>query len=163
MDNVSRGAIASYEFTNVTAPHTIEASFASDLSAWYLAEGSTNWGFDCYISIENPNTTAVNVKLTYMTSSGPVTGPTVPMPALSQATVYPSSTLGAADFSTKVECIEGKLISVDRTMYWTGTGAPCSEAHCATGVTAPAQTWYMPEGCSQLGVRVLPADSEPQR
>ena len=30
VDNVSRGAIASYEFTNVTAPHTIEASFAVD-------------------------------------------------------------------------------------------------------------------------------------
>ncbi len=59
--------------------------------------------------------------------------------------------MGAADFSTKVECLEGKLISVDRTMYWTGAGAPCPEAHCATGVTAPATTWYMPEGSSNWG------------
>ena len=154
VDGAPQGAVTSYTFTNVTAAHTISASFAVDASpsaVWYLAEGSTNWGFNCYVSIENPNTTAVNVELTYMTSTGLVTGPTVAMPAKSQATVYPSSTLGAADFSTKVECTEGKLISVDRTMYWTGTGATCSEAHCATGVTAPAQTWYMPEGSSNWG------------
>ncbi len=36
-------------------------------------------------------------------------------------------------------------------MYWTGAGAPCSEAHCATGVTAPATTWYMPEGSTAWG------------
>ncbi len=103
------------------------------------------------MSIANPNDEAVHAKLTYMTSAGPVTGPTVAMPARSQATVYPSSTLGAADFSTKVECLEGKIISVDRTMYWTGTGAPCPEAHCATGVTSPATTWYLPEGSSAWG------------
>ena len=116
-----------YVMTNVTAAHTVVVTFAQDVSpsaTWYLAEGSTDWGFDCYISIENPNTEAVNVKLTYMTSTGPVTGPTVKMPALTQATVFPSATLGAKDFSTKVECAEGKLISVDRTMYWTGTGRP---------------------------------------
>ncbi len=56
-----------------------------------------------------------------MTGSGAVAGPTVTMPAMSQATVFPSATLGAADFSTKVECTDGQAISVDRTMYWTGT------------------------------------------
>jgi hypothetical protein len=103
------------------------------------------------VSIANPNAEAVNVKLTYMTSTGKQDGPTVNMPAKSQATVYPSSTLGAADFSTKVECLEGRTISVDRTMYWTGTGAACPEAHCATEVTSPATTWYMPEGSSNWG------------
>ncbi len=133
------------------ADHTIAASFASDLSTWYLAEGSTDWGFDCYVSVVNPNDEAVEVEVTYMTSTGPVTGPTVDMPAMSQATVFPAATLGPRDFSTKVECTGGQAISVDRTMYWTGAGAPCSEAHCATGVTAPATTWYMPEGSSAWG------------
>ena len=154
VDSVSQGALSNYTFSGVTADHTISATFAQDVSpsaAWYLAEGSTDWGFDCYISIENPNETAVSVKLTYMTSAGPKEGPTVAMPAKSQATVNPSSTVGAADFSTKVECLEGKTISVDRTMYWTGPGAASPEAHCATGVTSPATTWYMPEGSSNWG------------
>ena len=127
-DNGAAKTIANpYVITNVTAIHNVMVTFAQDISpsaTWYLAEGSTDWGFDCYISIENPNTEAVNVKLTYMTSEGPVAGPTVKMPAKSQATVFPSATLGAKDFSTKVECVEGKLVSVDRTMYWTGTDAP---------------------------------------
>lgn len=84
----------------------------------------------------------------YMTSTGSVTGPTINMPPKSQATVYPSSTLGASDLSTKVECMEGKAIAVDRTMFWTGPDAASAEAHCATGVTSAATTWYMPEGSS---------------
>ena len=58
---------------------------------WYLAEGSTNYGFDCYITIQNPNTTAVTAQITYMTGSGPVTAPSVNLPAKSQATINPLS------------------------------------------------------------------------
>ncbi len=154
VDGASVGALSSYTFTNVKAGHTIAASFVESsppASVWYLAEGSTDWGFDCYISVINPNTQEVNVALTYMTSSGAVDGPVVRMPAMSQATVFPKETLGAADFSTRVECREAKDIGVDRTMYWTGPGATCAEAHCATGVSSPATTWYLPEGCSDYG------------
>ena len=117
----------------------------------YLAEGSTLWlaNCSCYISVENPNTTAVTVKLTYMTPSGAKAGPTVAMPAKSQATVNPADTLGKADFSTKVECLEGKTISADRTMVWNaGSG---EEGHCSTAVTSPATSWYLPEGSSAWG------------
>ncbi len=154
-DNGAAKTIANpYVITNVIAAHTVVVTFAQDVSpgsTWYLAEGSTNWGFKCYVSIANPNETPIHVKLTYMTGTGTVDGTAVSMPAKSQATVFPASTLGAADFSTKVECEEGKTISVDRTMYWTGTDAACPEAHCATGVTSPATTWYLPEGSSAWG------------
>ena len=38
----------------------------SPLSTWYLAEGTTAWGFSTYISIQNPNPSAVRAKVTYM-------------------------------------------------------------------------------------------------
>jgi hypothetical protein len=117
----------------------------------YLAEGSTLWlaNCSCYVSVENPNTTAVTVKLTYMTPSGAKAGPTVAMPAKSQATINPADTLGKADFSTKVECLEGKTIAADRTMVWNaGSG---EEGHCSTAVTSPATSWYLPEGSSAWG------------
>lgn len=44
-------------------------------STWYLAEGSTNYGFDTYITIQNPNTSAVTVQITYMTRLVQVTRP----------------------------------------------------------------------------------------
>ena len=118
---------------------------------WYLAEGTTAWGYDCYISIENPNASAVHAVITYMTASGPVSGGTVTLPATSQATVNPRTVLGGQDFSTKVECVEGTTIAVDRTMTWTGAGQPVGEAHASIGVTDPALAWYLPEGSSAWG------------
>ena len=119
--------------------------------SWYLAEGTTAWGFDTYISIENPNGCGVNADITYMTGAGAQAGPSVYLPALSQATVSPKDTLGSQDFSTQVTCREGLGIAVDRTMTWTGPGAPSEEAHSSVGVTAPQTTWYLPEGSANWG------------
>jgi len=118
---------------------------------WYLAEGSSDWGFSTYISIGNPNSTPVSAQITYMTPTGQVPGGTVNMPAKSQATVNPADTVGVKDFSTKVVCLEGKTICVDRTMSWTGLGASVPEAHSSVGVTSPAKTWYLAEGSSKWG------------
>lgn len=118
-------------------------------SSVYLAEGTTDWGFSEYISIENPNTSVANVQLTYQTKGGPKTGPTIAMPAKSQATVNPRETVGNTDFSTKVTCTNGKTIAADRTMTWNaGSG---EEGHCAVAVTSPAKTWYLAEGSSAWG------------
>jgi hypothetical protein len=118
---------------------------------WYLAEGTTAWGFSTYISITNPNTTPVHASITYMTGSGNVSGGTITLPASSQTTVNPTDTLGNKDFSTKITCTEGKTIAVDRTMSWTGPGAASPEGHSSVGVTSPSKTWYLPEGSSAWG------------
>lgn len=44
----------------------VNASQPVDNSTWYLAEGSIAWGFDTYITIENPNDVEVNADVTYM-------------------------------------------------------------------------------------------------
>ncbi len=118
---------------------------------WYLAEGSTAWGFSEYISIANPNNTAVNCAVTYNTTGGPVNGPNVPLPPYSQATLDPAALLGSQDFSTRVTCLEGRNIAVDRTMTWTGSGTTNPEGHNSVGVTAPSTNWYLPEGSSEWG------------
>ena len=121
-------------------------------STWYLAEGSTAWGYETYVSIENPNSTAVTAEITYMTPEGQLTPQVVELPAASQTTVSPDTFLGyGTDFSMKVKCPQDVPIAVDRTMYWTGTGAPSCEAHSSVGVNNPARTWYMPEGSSAWG------------
>jgi hypothetical protein len=120
-------------------------------TTWYLAEGSTDWGFSDYISVQNPNDAQISVHVTYMTSSGPVNGGDINLPALSQTTINPVDKLGHQDFSTKVECFEGKTFAADRTMTWTGPGAASPEAHCSVGVESPANLWYLPEGASGFG------------
>ncbi|MCG2817952.1 MAG: hypothetical protein L6433_02965 [Actinomycetia bacterium] len=123
----------------------------SESATWYLAEGTTAWGYSCYISIENPNNTAVSATVTYMTDTGAVPGGDIDLPANSQATVNPVSIVREKDFSTMVECKEGKTIAVDRTMSWTGEGAPSPDGHCSIGVTGADTTWYLAEGSSAWG------------
>ncbi|MBU4174238.1 MAG: hypothetical protein KKB90_01060 [Actinobacteria bacterium] len=132
---------------------------------WYLAEGTTAWGYSTYISIENPNESDVTARVTYMTDQGPVQRPDITLPAMSQTTLFPIDDLGEKDFSTKVECLEGKAIAADRTMFWFGEDAASESAHCSIGVTSPAKTWYLPEGSTNYGFETFllvqnPNDSE---
>ena len=124
-------------------------------STWYLAEGTTAWGFETYISIMNPNSSAVTANVTYMLTGAATRTETVPLPANSQTTLTEDhlvSLLGQTDFSTIVECSDKtKTIAVDRTMSWTGPGAASPEGHSSVGVNAPATTWYLPEGSAAWG------------
>jgi hypothetical protein len=121
-------------------------------STWYLAEGSSAWGYSTYITIENPNPGNVAVNINYMTPGGALAPRKVTLPAKSQTTVDPLADIGyKTDFSTKVQSVNGLPIGVDRTMTWTGPGAPSPEAHSSVGVNSPNTTWYLPEGCSAYG------------
>lgn len=132
------------------ASSNADRTFTVNYPTWYLAEGTTDWGFDTYISIQNPNDTEVKAKVTYQTKSGPEEKAEITLPAASQTTINPRDDLGATDFSTKVKCTTaGKTIAVDRTMTWNKAGS--EEAHCSVGVTAPGTTWYMPEGSASWG------------
>ena len=136
--------------TVVTSAGTSNAdhTFTVVCPTWYLAEGTTDWGFSEYISIENPNPTAVTALVTYMTKSGPSVKGNIILPAQSQTTINPKDDIGETDFSTKVECLDNATIAVDRTMSWTGPGAASPEAHNSVGVTSPQKTWYLAEGSS---------------
>jgi ribosomal protein L31 len=119
---------------------------------WYLAEGTSDWGFETYVTIMNPNTEAVTASVTYMTPEGKAPRPDVTLPPGSQTTVNPRGDIGSKDFSTVVECTtEGRTIAVDRRMMWTGEGAASPDGHASVGVTSPAKTWYLPEGSSSWG------------
>jgi hypothetical protein len=132
------------------------AAVAGPLPTWYLAEGTTAWGFGTNINIENPNAVPVTVQITYMTADlGPLMQPPFVMAAASRSTINPILDVGERDFSTKVDCLSGQTIAVDRTMYW--MGGPGSdveknlETHSSIGVTAPNNVWFLPEGSTAWG------------
>ncbi|MBN2169245.1 MAG: IPT/TIG domain-containing protein [Actinobacteria bacterium] len=121
-------------------------------STWYLAEGTTAWGFNTYLTFENPNNVDVTAEITYMTPEGQIRRDPLNLAAMSQTTISPSNDLPfKTDFSTRVVCPEGRGIAVDRTMWWEGEGAPSPDGHSSIGVNAPAMSWYMAEGCSAYG------------
>lgn len=138
----------------------------SPQSRYYLAEGSTAWGFSEYISVENPNNRAVTVRVTYGTAEhGAVPGGGHLLPAFSQTVINPAEVLGAQDFSTSVECLSGDVIAVDRTMSWTGPGYGPERGgyHSSIGATGPSRTWYLPEGSTAWGFETWTLVDNPNR
>ncbi len=120
---------------------------------WYLAEGSTAWGFSTWIAIANPNNSDVTAAVTYQTDTGPVSGGLFNLPATSQTIINPKEKVGERDFSTEVRCVEGEAIAVDRSMHWEPIPghAYAMESHCSIGVNTPDTSWYLPEGSSNWG------------
>ena len=143
-----RGRDNDFGYGRVNAYRAVTSS--SPQHTWYLAEGSTAWGFICSIGIMNPNPSDVTVKITYMTDTGEVDGGTYKVHAMSAGYADPQAILGEKDFSTKVECLEKKPIAVDRTMFFAppGSDGTVFEGHASVGVNAPAKQWFLPEGSS---------------
>jgi hypothetical protein len=102
---------AGHETVGMTAPAT----------EIYLAEGSTAWGFETYLCLQNPNDKPVEVGVTYLTDTGPVPGKTLEVPRNSRVTVKVSDELPARDASIKVTCKDG--VMAERSMYWNAKGA----------------------------------------
>jgi hypothetical protein len=120
---------------------------------YYLAEGTTAWGFTSYVLIQNPNKKDVDVTLTFMTENGPKTMKTFKMPAGTRKTVRVNDVTPAkgekidmsnCDFSVKVH---GSLpIIAERAMYW-GKDTPKGEAtHDSIGTPMPHKTWVLGDG-----------------
>jgi len=108
---------AGHETVGVTAPAT----------TWYLAEGSTAWGFETFVCIQNPNATVAQVTVTYMTNNGPVDGGVWTIAPDSRVTINVNDHLPNQDTSIKLTCAQP--IMAERAMYWNNRGG----GHCSIG------------------------------
>ncbi|MHB8896222.1 MAG: DUF5719 family protein [Candidatus Geothermincolia bacterium] len=113
---------------------------------WYLAEGSTNGGMETWILVQNPNTAAAKVTLTYMTPDGQVAGPVVSLPANARQTFFVADTV-PSQWSVSTKVTSDKPVIAERAMY----GNNRSWGTDSIGVAAAAQTWYLAEGCTGAG------------
>ncbi|MHB8896166.1 MAG: DUF5719 family protein [Candidatus Geothermincolia bacterium] len=112
---------------------------------YYLAEGTTGWGFTTYVLIQNPDPSPNQVTVTYMTEQGPVSDPTFTMPANSRKTIRVNDAHPGKDLSTRVHGT--KPLIAERAMYWdSGYGEVC---HDSVGLSAPHKYFYLPGGISQ--------------
>jgi len=116
--------------------------------SWFMAEGSTKWGFDTFVLVQNPGTVDATVNMTYLTGSGPVPeAPPIVVKAGTRTTVDPRGVVGNADFSTKVTSSRG--IICERSMYWNnGTG---KAGHDTIGLPALAKNCFLAEGTTAYG------------
>ena len=122
---------------------------------FYFAEGTCRPGFDPYFCIMNPDDADATVKLTYMMGDGSTQEQDLAVPAHSRSTVIVKNVLGegndvAHDFSTRVECINGREIVVERPMYF-NYGGVWTGGSDVVGALAPAEDFYFAEGTCRPG------------
>jgi hypothetical protein len=114
---------------------------------WFLAEGSTDYGFDEWVLLENPGGSDASVGLTYMTPEGPMPQPALVVPAGSRRTVHVNDSLPSKDVSVEVTADRG--IVVERAMYWNnGTG---KGGHETIGVPQARRQCFLAEGSTDYG------------
>jgi hypothetical protein len=109
---------------------------------YYLAEGTTAWGFTTYVLVQNPNSLPNTVSITYMTQQGPVSQEPFTVEANSRSTLKVNDVVPSQDLSIHVG---GSLpLIAERSMYWENeTGQVC---HDSIGMDAPHTTFYLPDG-----------------
>ena len=114
---------------------------------WFMAEGSTKWGFDTYVLVQNPSAADAKVTMTFLTENGPKPAPAMLVKAGARKTVDTRALIGDADFSTSVTASQGVIC--ERSMYWNnGTG---KAGHDTIGVTEPKDNCYLAEGTTLYG------------
>jgi hypothetical protein len=142
-----------YVITNVTAPHDVVITFAADDSTWYLAEGATAGGMETWVLVANPNPDAVTINVSFLTDKG-IFAPTAlqgfELGGKSRVSFDAGAYIEAYDLSTLVSSRGGEVVC-ERAMYGNGR----AWAHDSIGVTTPANTWYLAEGCTAGGMETF--------
>ncbi len=112
---------------------------------WYLAEGSTDWGFSTYVLVQNPSASSNSVNVRFMRDDGFNTQQTYALAPHSRFTLDCSIVEGfeKADFSVKVDATSP--VVVERAMYFADHQG-ISGGHDSPGVAAPLTRWYLAEG-----------------
>jgi len=117
----------------------------SPARTWYLPEGSSDWGFECWLLIQNPNPSQATCLLTYMIEGQGPHQVAKLVPANSRRSFFMADDIGPNDASIKVE--SNVPVIPERAMYRNNR----REGHDSIGTTAPSHDYYLPEGTTDWG------------
>ena len=134
--------------TPVVITFTLPACAVPTSSTWYFAEGYTGPGFQEWLTIQNPNSTPVNVTIEYSYRGGGGTTQTLAVGADTRETVDVNAVVGAGrEVSAKVTA--DKSIVAERPMYFNFNGI--TGGHDVMGANDTSTTWYFAEGYTGSG------------
>lgn len=138
-----------FNFSSFNGGHCSKG--ATGLSrTWYLAEGSTAWGFSTFILILNPEDKEVGISIRLLRSDGFSESFEFVIPPMSRFTVNPSMLRGFqwADFSAVVFADEP--VVVERAMYFSDFRG-ISGGHASCAAAKAKRRWYFAEGYTGKG------------
>jgi hypothetical protein len=115
---------------------------------WFLAEGATGGFFDLYLLIANPNTTASNVKVTFLLGNGGESFSkdyTVGAQTRRTLTIADEDPrLAGTSVSMIVETTNNQPLVVERAMWW--PKGQWYESHLSAGATSTGTRWAVADG-----------------
>ncbi|MBN2027955.1 MAG: hypothetical protein JW854_14495, partial [Actinobacteria bacterium] len=142
-----------YTIDNVQAEHDVVVAFAQDVSTWYLAEGATAGGMETWVLVANPNPDPVTINVSFLTDDGffaPTALQGFELGGESRVSFDAGAYMETYDLSTLVSSARGEVVC-ERACY----GNSRAWAHDSIGVTAPSDTWYLAEGCTEGGMETF--------
>ncbi|MFH1486741.1 MAG: glycosyl hydrolase family 18 protein [Chloroflexota bacterium] len=110
---------------------------------WYLAEGFSG-GMDTWVLLMNPGSATTRATVTFMKEDGETVVCAYNLTPTSRFTVYANTFVPGVSFATRVEA--DQPIIVERAMYFEGG----TSGHSSMGVSAPARSWFLAEGCTAV-------------
>jgi hypothetical protein len=114
---------------------------------WFLAEGATGPFFETFILIGNPNSTAANVDVTFLTDRGDSVVRSKTVPANGRLTInIEAEDPGLANVTVSTAVVASQPVVVERAMYWPGPPSTWAEAHNSFGSTFVSAAWGLAEG-----------------
>ncbi len=116
-------------------------------SRWFLAEGTTGWGFSEYVLVANPSDSTAVVEFRQFGSAESYAFKRLSVPPGSRFTVFLNENLPERDVALQVSCESGTV--VERAMYWNnGSG---KAGHCTLASPRASKKWYLAEGSTSWG------------
>ncbi len=121
---------------------------------YYFAEGTTRAGFEEWLTIQNPQASAITVNAAYQLGHGQ--GANVfkqySVAAHSRVTLFVPTEVGL-DKDVSVHLSSGSAFLAERPLYfdYTGFGADWTGGTCVIGAASPRATWFFAEGCTLPG------------
>ena len=112
---------------------------------WYFAEGCTDYGFETWLLVQNPEDQEGMAYVTFMDEAGYSFEWSFELPPRSRTTINAGDWVPNASISTEVRA--DHPVICERAMYWNGR----LEGHGSVGATSLANEWYSAEGCTDYG------------
>ncbi|MDD5447715.1 MAG: malectin domain-containing carbohydrate-binding protein [Actinomycetota bacterium] len=133
------------QYLNFMKSGTCSIGAPTTSKTWYLAEGSTDYGFEEWVLIQNPENLTNEVMVHFMDKEGKTLLRVFDIPPLSRFTILANGMFPGSDISVKIRSQYPVL--AERAMYWNNR----SDGHATIGTSTPDESWYLAEGYSEQG------------
>ncbi|MHB8896635.1 MAG: Ig-like domain-containing protein, partial [Candidatus Geothermincolia bacterium] len=137
-DNYSR---VGSDTVTVYVDHTVPSASTH----WYFAEGCTDYGFETWLLIGNPQNESAIAQVTFMDDTGETYKRACDLPPNSRTTLNAADVAPGRNVSIQVST--DRAVVCERAMYWQNR----IEGHSTIGSTAMSRTWYFAEGSTDWG------------